>query len=115
MRRAVEDLALTPDIIYVDGQFTIPGIDGVQKAIIDGDKLIPQISAASILAKVTRDSYMVMCSRHYPEYSFEKHKGYGTREHLEMIKKFGPCPIHRKSFNPISQFQLWDADGTAAK
>jgi len=56
-----------------------------------------------------------MCSRHYPEYSFEKHKGYGTREHLEMIKKFGPCPIHRKSFNPISQFQLWDADGTAAK
>jgi ribonuclease HII len=115
MRRAVEDLTIAPDIIYVDGQFKIPKIGGVQKAIIGGDKLIPQISAASILAKVTRDSYMVMCSHHYPEYSFEKHKGYGTREHLEMIMKYGPCPIHRRSFSPISQFKIWDTNGTAAE
>jgi ribonuclease HII len=115
MRRAVEDLTITPDIIYVDGQFIIPKIAGVQKAIIGGDKLIPQISAASILAKVARDSYMVMCSHHYPGYSFEKHKGYGTREHLEMIMKYGPCPIHRKSFSSISQFKIWDKDGTAAE
>ena len=111
MRRAIEDLAITPDIIYVDGNREIPGIHISQKTLVGGDRLVPQIMAASILAKVARDYYMVGCSREYPEYGFEKHKGYGTGEHLIAIGELGPCPIHRKSFSPISQFEIWKNNG----
>jgi ribonuclease HII len=106
MRTAVEKLPVSPDIIYVDGQFAIPKLKIMQKSVVNGDRLVPQISAASILAKVARDAYMVMYSNRYPEYNFEKHKGYGTPEHLAILRKFGPCAIHRQSFNPVAQYQI---------
>ena len=106
MRKAVEKLPYSPDIIYVDGNFIIPGLDIKQIAIVGGDKKIPQISAASVLAKVARDTYMYEQSELYPEYGFDRHKGYGTKEHLEILKRIGPCGIHRKSFNPISRLSL---------
>jgi len=107
MRKAVEKLRIRPEKIYVDGKFTIPGIDIKQEAIVDGDKLIIQVSAASILAKVARDAYMTELANIYPAYDFERHKGYGTKEHIEILYKIGPCPIHRRSFKPISQMTIW--------
>jgi ribonuclease HII len=107
MRKAVEKLHLKPDIIYVDGRQTIPGLTINQKAIIGGDRLIPQISAASIVAKVARDSYMHEMAKIYPDYGFDRHKGYCTKEHVAILEEIGPCPIHRKSFNPIAQYSLW--------
>ncbi len=106
MKVAIEKLRIRPDLVYIDGNKTIPGLAVKQKAVVGGDRLIPQVSAASILAKVTRDTHMFEMSKIYPEYNFEKHKGYGTKEHIELINEFGPCEIHRKSFSPISQFEL---------
>ena len=106
MRKAVEKLPVCPDIVYVDGKFEIPGLKLKQQAIISGDRKIPQISAASILAKVTRDVYMIEISEKFPDYGFERHKGYGTKKHLEILERIGPCQIHRKSFKPISQLSL---------
>lgn len=85
-------------IILVDGNKTIPNLSISQKAIIGGDKIVKSISAASIIAKVTRDRIMREMHEKYPEYDFKKHKGYGTKKHREMIKKHGFCEIHRKSF-----------------
>jgi ribonuclease HII len=107
MRRAVEGLARSPDIIYVDGNKIIPGLSLNQRAVIGGDRLVPEISAASILAKVVRDAYMTMYAELFPQYQFEKHKGYGTPDHLRLLRQFGPCEIHRRSFNPVSQFAFW--------
>lgn len=115
MRRAVEELEIIPDIIYVDGNREIPGINLSQKTVVRGDRLIPQIMAASILAKVARDFYMVGCSREYPGYGFEKHKGYGTGDHLSAIRELGPCAIHRRSFSPISQFEIRKDNGLTYK
>ena len=83
--------------IQLDGALRAPP-EYLQETIINGDELIPLISLASIAAKVTRDRLMVELSKQYPEYSFEKHKGYGTALHYEMLKKYGPCAIHRQSF-----------------
>ena len=77
---------------------TIPGLDILQVPVIKGDAKCISIAAASILAKVTRDRIMEEMDEKYPEYGFAKHKGYGTREHMDAIRKFGPCPIHRRSF-----------------
>ncbi|MCP4581371.1 MAG: ribonuclease HII [candidate division Zixibacteria bacterium] len=107
MKRAIEKLPVRPDKVYVDGNFEIPDLNISQKAIVDGDKLIPQISAASILAKVARDAFMTELANKYPEYGFERHKGYPTKEHIEIIKRLGPCEIHRRSFRPVSQMALW--------
>jgi len=107
MRKAVERLPVRPGKILVDGKFKIPGIDIIQEAVIGGDKLIAQISAASILAKVTRDVYMIELADIYPGYGFERHKGYGTKKHIEMLYELGPCPIHRRSFKPVSQMAFW--------
>lgn len=107
MKKAVEKLPFHPDKIYIDGTFTISGLDIDQEAVIDGDKLIAEVSAASILAKVIRDTYMIKQAELYPGYGFENNKGYATEEHLEALAKIGPCKIHRKSFRPISQFGLW--------
>ncbi len=115
MRLAVEDLKIKPDIIYVDGNKEIPGLDIAQKTVVGGDRLIPQIMAASILAKVTRDYYMISCSRKYPGYGFEKHKGYSTAEHIRAIKKLGPCAIHRLTFSPINQMVIWKNDGNTSQ
>lgn len=97
MRRAVEGLELKPDIALIDGNKT-PGLDIAQRAIVKGDAKSANIAAASILAKVSRDRYMVKMAEIYPEYQFEKHKGYGTKLHYEMLEKYGISPIHRKTF-----------------
>tara|TARA_B110000261_G_scaffold99428_1_gene112164 strand:+ start:7 stop:573 length:567 start_codon:yes stop_codon:yes gene_type:complete len=87
---------------YIDGLFT-PFISSECVAIKHGDRLVPIISAASIIAKVTRDRIMLEIDREYPMYNFKQHKGYGTKYHIEMIKKYGICKYHRKTFRPISQ------------
>lgn len=97
MRRAVDNLSVKPDIALIDGNKK-PGLDIEQWDIVKGDSKSASISAASILAKVSRDRYMLEMAERYPQYQFEKHKGYGTKLHYEMLEKYGASPIHRKSF-----------------
>ena len=98
MRRAVGNLKLvTPDIALIDGNRK-PGLSIAERTIVKGDARSASIAAASILAKVSRDRVMLEMAQRYPEYHFEKHKGYGTKLHYEMIEKYGICEIHRKSF-----------------
>lgn len=97
MREAVADLSVKPDLLLNDA-VTIPKVDIKQVPIIKGDAKSISIAAASIVAKVTRDRLMVKYGEIYPEYGFASHKGYGTAMHMEAIKKYGPTPIHRKSF-----------------
>jgi ribonuclease HII len=106
MKRAVEGLELKPLRVLVDGNHT-PDLDMPVEAVIKGDDKIPAISAASILAKVARDRAMVEYNLLYPEYGFDVHKGYFTSEHMEALRKYGPCPIHRRTFAPIRQMQLF--------
>jgi len=89
------------NIILVDGNKKIPNFSENQKAIIQGDKKVKSISAASIVAKVTRDRMMLKANKKYPEYEFDRHKGYGTKIHMEALEKYGPCEIHRQSFKPV--------------
>lgn len=102
MRRALNKIDLKPDIVLVDGKFKIPKIDTPQEAIISGDNTVFSIAMASIIAKVSRDFIMEEMHKKYPLYCFDKHKGYGTKLHMEMISLYGPCPIHRLSFAPFS-------------
>lgn len=97
MRQAIDSLSVKPEILLNDA-VRIPRIDIPQEGIIKGDAKSQSIAAASILAKVTRDRLMEAYALIYPEYGFEKNKGYGSAEHIAAIKKYGPCPIHRKSF-----------------
>ena len=98
MRKAVSSLCFRPDVLLVDA-VTIPGLGGIhQVPIIKGDAKSLSIGAASIIAKVTRDRIMREMDAAYPEYGFAGHKGYGTAAHIEALKAFGPCPIHRRSF-----------------
>lgn len=97
MKKAINCLEKAPDYLLIDAA-TIPGVDTPQKPIIKGDSKSISIAAASILAKVTRDSIMYQYDEMYPEYGFKSHKGYGTKEHYEAIEKHGITPIHRKSF-----------------
>lgn len=101
MRRAIRKLTIQPDYVLVDGSFRIPKLDKSQTAIIGGDAKVFCIAAASIIAKVSRDWLMGEIDKQYPQYEFIKHKGYGTKRHLEMIAQYGPCPQHRFSFAPI--------------
>ena len=97
MKRAMEQLKVRPDLALIDGNretdFGLP-----VRTVIKGDSLSLNIAAASVLAKVSRDDVMLRLAETYPAYGFDIHKGYGTRAHYEALEKFGPCPIHRKSF-----------------
>ena len=101
MRKAIEGLSVRPELLLNDA-VTIPGVDIPQLPIIKGDAKSVSIAAASILAKVARDRMMEEYALLYPDYGFEKHKGYGTAQHIAALRKYGPCPIHRRSF--ISHF-----------
>ncbi len=105
MKRAVEGLKVRPDRVLVDGNHK-PGLEIPVEAIVKGDAKIPAISAASILAKVARDQAMVEYHLLYPEYGFDVHKGYLTKEHIEALRKHGPCPIHRKTFFGVMTLEL---------
>lgn len=97
MRDAVNGLSVQPDLVLLDA-VAIKGLPYESEAIIKGDTLSYNIAAASIIAKVQRDRLMIKYSEEYPEYGFDRHKGYGTKEHLEALKRYGATPIHRKSF-----------------
>ncbi|MEK9149749.1 MAG: ribonuclease HII [Candidatus Desantisbacteria bacterium] len=98
MADAVSGLAEKPSLVLVDGPYKIPNLNIEQSAYIKGDKTSYPISAASIIAKVSRDRIMEEYDKIYPAYGFAKHKGYPTKAHIEAIRMYGPCPIHRKSF-----------------
>ncbi|MCL4426081.1 MAG: ribonuclease HII [Firmicutes bacterium] len=99
MVQAIRNLPLVPDLVLVDGGFPIRNLALPQRAVIRGDSLSCSIAAASIIAKVTRDRLMREYDLVYPEYGFSQNKGYGTPEHLAALTRFGPCPIHRRSFS----------------
>ena len=103
MRKAVMDLKDAPDFVLVDGKDLVPKLNYPQMSIIHGDALCQSIAAASIVAKVTRDSIMDRYQALYPSFSFAQHKGYPTRAHLSELKEHGPCEIHRRSFKPVAQ------------
>lgn len=97
MKRAVEGLSVKPECALVDGN-QVPPLECDVETVVKGDSKSESIAAASILAKVSRDRYMLEMAKKYPQYGFEKHKGYGTKLHYEMIEKYGICDIHRKTF-----------------
>lgn len=97
MNRAIEALSINPELCLIDGNRNT-GIKYNSRCIVDGDAKCASIAAASVLAKVTRDRYMYQMAEKYPQYSFEKHKGYGTKLHYEALREFGPSEIHRLSF-----------------
>lgn len=101
MTRAVDGLSSLPDMVKVDGN-RLPNWQYKAEAIVKGDGLIEEISAASIIAKVARDNEMHMLHQKYPEYGFSQHKGYPTKLHLEKLQQYGPLPEHRRSFKPVS-------------
>lgn len=102
MARAVEALSVKPDAALVDGR-EVKGLPVPHRGVIKGDSLSMSIAAASIIAKVERDRIMRKYAVKFPQYGFEKHKGYGTKLHLEGLNKHGPCAIHRKSFSPVAK------------
>ena len=103
MRRAVAALAIAPQLVLVDGDHC-PELDCQVTAIVRGDQTVPAISAASILAKVSRDLEMIAMDRLYPGYGFAQHKGYPTRQHLQALAAHGICAIHRRSFGPVQRY-----------
>lgn len=103
MKIAVCKIDAEVDYLLVDGKFIIPQMSLKQKAFVKGDERVFLIGAASIVAKVVRDKIMDEQHQLYPEYGFDKHRGYGTKFHMEKIKLIGPCPIHRRSFSPLKE------------
>lgn len=102
MKAAVEKLPVEPDFVQVDGN-KLPKWKWLSEAIVKGDDKVERISAASIIAKTTRDAYMCKIAKLYPQYGFEHHVGYGTAEHIKALKAYGPTPIHRKTFAPVRE------------
>lgn len=100
MRQAVEALVPQPEVLLVDA-VTVPGVQRAQLPVVHGDALCASIAAASIVAKVHRDGLLGELARRYPVYGFERHKGYGTAEHWEALRRYGPCPEHRLSFEGV--------------
>jgi ribonuclease HII len=109
MQRAVQGLRLKPVKVLVDGN-RLPRLPMLAEAVVGGDARVPAISAASIVAKVTRDQWCVDFHQRYPQYGFDAHKGYGTPEHLEALRVHGACPEHRRSFAPVAR---WLGGGSA--
>ena len=105
MRLAVQALAVGPEHLLVDAR-RIPGIELPQESLVKGDSRSYSIAAASIVAKVERDAMMDALDRDYPQYGFGRHRGYATAEHLDALARYGPCPVHRRSFLPVSQGRL---------
>ena len=101
MQRAVQGLRLKPGHVLVDGN-RVPVLAMTSEAIVQGDALVPAISAASILAKVTRDRWCAQVDADYPQYGFKGHKGYGTAAHIAALQAHGACPLHRKTFAPVT-------------
>jgi ribonuclease HII len=100
MQRSVLQLDPAPSLVMVDGN-RAPELKYPVRTMVGGDRWVPAISAASILAKVTRDRMMLEWHERYPDYGFDQHKGYPTPAHLECLKRLGPCPIHRRTFAPV--------------
>ncbi len=110
MRRAIDALDVQPDEILVDGlQLPRLSIPTTLRAIVGGDASVPAISAASILAKTARDRELIALHERYPQYGFDRHKGYPTAEHLAALQLHGPSPVHRSSFAPVRQLLLWSS------
>jgi ribonuclease HII len=105
MKRAIDSLSTKPEVVWIDG-LHCPALDYPARAIVDGDRLIASIAAASILAKTARDAMLVELDRAYPDYGFARHKGYATAEHLAALRRLGPCPVHRRHFARVSQAEL---------
>jgi ribonuclease HII len=103
MAMAIGNLPASPDFVLIDGPHGL-NVPIPQKPIRKGDQICNSISAASIIAKVTRDRMMLECHQRYPQYNFAKHKGYGTMEHQKAIKKFGICELHRKTFRGVKEY-----------
>jgi len=99
---AIEQLTPQPQYLLID-YVRLPEMSLPQKGITEGDSLCFSIACASIIAKVTRDRLVTAMDKDYPGYGFARHKGYGTREHLECLRKKGPCPLHRRTFSPVSE------------
>lgn len=106
MARSVMTLKLVPELVLVDGIDTIPGVDYPQRAVVDGDARMLSIAAASVLAKVVRDRIMERLDRVWPGYGFAQHKGYATPEHLDAIRRLGPCKLHRFTFGTVAIQEL---------
>lgn len=102
MQRAVDNLTILPDFVLVDGN-RLPKWSYPSQAVVKGDSLVAEISAASILAKVARDEEMMLLDQRYPQYGFAQHKGYPTKLHLAKLAEFGPLPEHRTSFAPVKK------------
>ena len=103
MEISVSYLPIKTDYVMIDGRDVPRALKGIGEAFVKGDARSLSIAAASIIAKVVRDRMMVEADKHFPEYGFAGHKGYGSQKHRDAIHEFGPCPIHRKSFSPIKQ------------
>jgi len=100
MRRSVEALGAPPEYVLVDG-YGVPGFPCPHKSIVKGDRLVKSIAAASIIAKVARDAFMTDMDAMFPGYGFAEHKGYGTVTHRAALTRLGPCPLHRRSYEPV--------------
>jgi ribonuclease HII len=100
MRRAVAALSAPPDVLVVDSR-RVPGVDCRQESLHKGDGRVAAIAAASVVAKVRRDAHMAELDHLYPGYGFARHSGYSTREHFAALRSLGPCPAHRRSFEPV--------------
>ncbi|MGC8651329.1 MAG: ribonuclease HII [Minisyncoccia bacterium] len=101
MRKSLKKLKIKPDLILVDGNRKISQLNILQKTIVRGDDKIFSIALASVIAKVIRDKKMMALAKKYPQYHFEIHKGYPTKLHRKLLKKYGPSPVHRKSYKPV--------------
>jgi len=111
MTRAILQLSPAPELVLIDGLLIPPGLPMAARAIVHGDRDVPVISAASVVAKVARDRIMREWECRYPDYEFAKHKGYGTMTHRRLIARYGPSPLHRKSFAGVKEYLEGDRQG----